>query len=128
MNVFLEKFFPSVYRKKQVASSNPDNYCKCDSQLLILFTSSLYIAGSITSLLTSRVSSVFGRRPTMTLGGAVFLMGAISNGLANKIAFLILGRILLGIGVGFIAQVSSSSSVIICYVRELLVAFNKNLS
>ncbi|KAJ8647145.1 hypothetical protein MRB53_000168 [Persea americana] len=35
MNVFLEKFFPSMYRKKQVASSNPNNYCKFDSQLLI---------------------------------------------------------------------------------------------
>jgi MFS family permease len=38
-------------------------------------------------------------------GGVVFLVGAILNGFAVNIAMLIIGRILLGIGVGFSNQV-----------------------
>ncbi|KAK6128471.1 hypothetical protein DH2020_037785 [Rehmannia glutinosa] len=43
MAPFLEKFFPEVY-KKEMEDTGTNQYCKFDSQILQLFTSSLYLA------------------------------------------------------------------------------------
>ncbi|RWR90406.1 sugar carrier protein C isoform X1 [Cinnamomum micranthum f. kanehirae] len=104
MDVFLKKFFLSVYMKKQAASSNQNNYCKFDSQLLTLFTSSLYITGLIGSIVASYASRRFGRKATMLSGGAVYLVGAAVNGAAYAVWMLILGRLLLGAGIGLVIQ------------------------
>ncbi|PKI73900.1 hypothetical protein CRG98_005770 [Punica granatum] len=80
---FLQKFFPDV---------------------LTSFTSSLYIAGLAASFAASRLTAAIGRRNIMVLGGSTFLAGAAINGGAENIAMLILGRILLGFGVGFTNQ------------------------
>ena len=104
MRPFLQKFFPSVLRKAAEAKTNM--YCVYDSQVLTSFTSSLYIAGLAASLVASRLTTVIGRRNTMVLGGLIFLAGAAINGGAANIAMLILGRILLGFGVGFTNQVT----------------------
>ena len=45
----------------------------------------------------------------MLTGGLVFLAGAIINAAAQNIAMLIIGRILLGTGVGFANQVNIKS-------------------
>lgn len=104
MDPFLVRFFPSVYAKEQeVVDTN--QYCKFDSVLLTLFTSSLYLAALVASLFASVITRKLGRRATMLGGGVVFLVGAILNGFAMNIAMLIIGRILLGIGVGFSNQV-----------------------
>lgn len=103
MDSFLKKFFPEVYRK-QKANSHTNDYCKFDSQLLTTFTSSLYIAGLIASFFASASTRILGRRISMLIGGATFLVGAALNGAAVNVAMLILGRILLGIGVGFANQ------------------------
>lgn len=102
---FLQKFFPSVLRKAKDAKTNM--YCVYDSQLLTSFTSSLYIAGLASSLVASRITTKFGRKFTMVLGGCTFLIGAAVNGAAQDVAMLIIGRVLLGFGVGFTNQVSS---------------------
>ncbi|XP_015885383.2 sugar transport protein 5 [Ziziphus jujuba] len=102
MEPFLSKFFPSVLKKAAEAKTNM--YCVYDSQLLTLFTSSLNIAGFISSLIASRLTAALGRRNIMLLGGCTFLAGAAINGGAVNIAMLILGRILLGLGVGFTNQ------------------------
>ncbi|XP_062165352.1 sugar transport protein 5 [Alnus glutinosa] len=99
---FLHKFFPSVLRKAAEAKTNM--YCVFDSQLLTSFTSSLYIAGLAASLVASRVTAAIGRKNTIVIGGCTFLAGAAINGGAANIAMLILGRILLGFGVGFTNQ------------------------
>ncbi|XP_058100014.1 sugar transport protein MST6-like [Magnolia sinica] len=104
MDVFLKRFFPSVYRKMQENSHNENNYCKFDSQLLTTFTSSLYIAGLVASFAASWVTRAFGRKPSIVLGGLIFLIGAAINGAAMNVAMLISGRILLGIGIGFAIQ------------------------
>ncbi|CAI0410329.1 unnamed protein product [Linum tenue] len=104
MESFLKKFFPSVLRKAAAAETNI--YCQYDSQLLTAFTSSLYIAGLAASLVASRVTAALGRKNTMVLGGLTFLAGGAVNGGAVNVAMLILGRILLGIGVGFTNQVA----------------------
>lgn len=104
MDEFLLKFFPSVYRKSKDESSDENQYCKFDSQLLTLFTSSLYLAALVASFIASNINRLFGRKITMFVGGIFFLSGAFINGFALDVAMLIVGRILLGIGVGFANQ------------------------
>ncbi|CAL0319346.1 unnamed protein product [Lupinus luteus] len=99
---FLAKFFPDILKK--AASAEGNMYCVYDSQVLTLFTSSLYLAGLVSSTAASRVTTAVGRRNTMLLGGALFLIGSGINGGAENIAMLIIGRILLGLGVGFTNQ------------------------
>jgi len=100
MDPFLEKFFPSVYRKMK-ANADTNQYCKFDSQLLTTFTSSLYLAALVSSFFASTVTRVLGREWSMFGGGFTFLLGASINAGARDVAMLIIGRILLGIGVGF---------------------------
>jgi MFS family permease len=105
MASFLKKFFPSVFKKMQNDSGSENEYCKFDSELLTLFTSSLYVAALVASFIASTITRVFGRKISMFLGGVVFLLGSILNGAAVNIEMLIIGRLLLGVGVGFANQV-----------------------
>jgi len=104
MPAFLEKFFPSVYQK-ETQDTSTNQYCKFDSATLTLFTSSLYVAALVASLVASHVTRKLGRKLSMLLGGVLFCSGAIINGFAKNVAMLIVGRILLGFGVGFANQV-----------------------
>ncbi|KAF3450199.1 hypothetical protein FNV43_RR06279 [Rhamnella rubrinervis] len=102
MEDFLSKCFPSIERKKERESGHDDNaYCKFDNYPLKLFTSSLYLAALVASFFASTVTRVFGRKPTMFFGGLVFLISSILHGVAQNLALLIVGRLLLGVGVGF---------------------------
>ncbi|PKA62192.1 Sugar transport protein 1 [Apostasia shenzhenica] len=103
MDSFLLKFFPSVYHQQKESNSS-NEYCKFNSELLTLFTSSLYLAALLASFVASTVTRVFGRKWSMFGGGITFLVGAALNGIAKNVLMLILGRILLGIGVGFANQ------------------------
>ncbi|KAL6880112.1 hypothetical protein ACP4OV_011677 [Aristida adscensionis] len=102
MESFLKKFFPEVLHGR--TSAKRDAYCKYDNQLLTAFTSSLYIASTMSSLVASRVTRRIGRQAIMLIGGALFLTGSIINAVAVNVAMLIIGRLLLGFGVGFTAQ------------------------
>ncbi|OAY74667.1 sugar carrier protein C-like [Ananas comosus] len=104
MDVFLEEFFPSVYHDEKSAVGGKSEWCQFDSQLLTAFTSSLYIAGLLATYVASAVTRKSGRRISMLIGGANFLIGAALNGAAVNLAMLIIGRILLGFGVGFANQ------------------------
>jgi MFS transporter, SP family, sugar:H+ symporter len=103
MDDFLAKFFPAVLRKKH--EDKESNYCKYDNQGLQLFTSSLYLAGLTATFFASYTTRRLGRRLTMLLAGLFFIVGVIFNGAAQNLAMLIVGRILLGCGVGFANQV-----------------------
>ena len=48
----------------------------------------------------------FGRKATMVAGGACFLAGTVLVTLAVHMSMLVLGRLVLGVGVGFATQVS----------------------
>lgn len=104
MDEFLQKFFPDVYRKEKNLAGNTSNYCKFDSAVLTLFTSSLYLAALVASFFASATTKALGRKVSMLIGGLVFLAGAIINGAAMNVAMLIIGRLLLGIGVGYANQ------------------------
>ncbi|GAB4856921.1 hypothetical protein Ancab_014839 [Ancistrocladus abbreviatus] len=103
MPPFLKRFFTSVYRK-EVLDTSTNQYCKFNSSTLTLFTSSLYLAALVASCFASTVTRLFGRRPSMISGGLLFLAGAIVNAAAHNVAMLIIGRILLGFGIGFANQ------------------------
>ncbi|CAL5031714.1 unnamed protein product [Urochloa decumbens] len=99
---FLSKFFPEVVEGRK--NAKVDAYCKYDNQWLTAFTSSLWIAGTLSSLVASRVTRRVGRQAIMLIGGALFLAGSVINAAAVNIAMLIIGRMLLGFGLGFTLQ------------------------
>ncbi|KAF3338916.1 sugar transport protein 7-like protein [Carex littledalei] len=99
MDPFLKEFFPVVYHQKNSGSQN--NYCKYNNQGLAAFTSSLYLAGLVASLAASPVTRNYGRKVSIVCGGISFFVGATLNAAAVNLAMLILGRILLGVGIGF---------------------------
>ena len=102
MDSFLSKFFPDVIDGRK--SAKVDAYCKYDNQWLTAFTSSLWIAGALSSLVASRVTRRVGRQAIMLIGGVLFLAGSVINAAAVNIAMLIIGRMLLGFGLGFTLQ------------------------
>eukprot|EP00250_Pteridium_aquilinum_P028921 c38102_g1_i1 orf=85-1611(+) len=99
MDSFLLYFFPAVYAKKQKATES--NYCKFSDLLLQAFTSSMYIAGLISTFVASQTTQKLGRRPTMLIAGCLFIVGSCLTTLAQNVAMLMLGRIVLGCGSGF---------------------------
>ncbi|KAL0304086.1 UNVERIFIED_CONTAM: Hexose carrier protein HEX6 [Sesamum radiatum] len=99
MEPFLKKFFPRVYRKMH-EDTKISNYCKFDSQLLTSFTSSLYMAGLVSSFFAAIVTRNYGRKPSIIIGGVTYMAGAA----AYNVYMLIIGRLLLGVGLGFTNQ------------------------
>lgn len=110
MDDFLKEFFPKIYRRKHERLTETD-YCKYDNQLLTLFTSSLYFAGLISTFGASYVTRIYGRRGSILVGGISFFGGVINSASVN-IPMLIVGRILLGAGIGFANQVRNHSSLL----------------
>lgn len=104
-NEFLRKFFPSVYIKMKCEMDDEDGYCRFDSQMLTLFTSSIYMAAMVAPFFASSVTTAYGRKTSMILGGLVFFVGSFLGSAAMNIEMLIIGRLLLGVGVGFGNQV-----------------------
>ncbi|WCJ23725.1 Sugar transport protein 8 [Euphorbia peplus] len=102
MDDFLEKFFHNVYERKKRATEN--NYCKFDDQNLQLFTSSLYLAALVASFFASKSCTALGRKPTMQLASLFFIIGVLLSAFGVNVAMIILGRVLLGFGVGFANQ------------------------
>ncbi|MBA0568639.1 hypothetical protein Golob_006117 [Gossypium lobatum] len=103
MTPFLQKFFREVWEKKETNKST-NQYCQYDSQTLTMFTSSLYLAALLASLVASTVTRKLGRRLSMLFGGLLFFAGALINGFAKAVWMLIVGRLLLGFGIGFANQ------------------------
>ncbi|CAI9290604.1 unnamed protein product [Lactuca saligna] len=88
-------------KKKTSEGDLYSNYCKYDNQGLQLFTSSLYLAGLTATFFASYTTRKLGRRLTMLIVEVFFIFGIIFNAAAQNLAMLIVGKILLGYGVGF---------------------------
>ncbi|XP_048599918.1 sugar transport protein 10-like [Brassica napus] len=82
MDEFLSKFFPLLERQR-VKAKHETAYCKFDDRKLQL---------------------KYGRKVSMFTGGLAFLTGALINAFAINVTMLIIGRLLLGVGVGFANQ------------------------
>ncbi|KAF2322616.1 hypothetical protein GH714_023733 [Hevea brasiliensis] len=70
----------------------------------LIFGYDIGISALVASFFASTVTRLFGRKKSMFFGGFVFLIGAILNGAAVNVSMLIIGRLLLGVGVGFANQ------------------------
>jgi len=113
MEEFLTKFFPQV--ESQMKKAKHDTaYCKFDNQMLQLFTSSLYLAALVASFMASVITRKHGRKVSMFIGGLAFLIGALFNAFAVNVSMLIIGRLLLGVGVGFANQVREAFVAFLC--------------
>jgi MFS family permease len=80
---------------------NPPRY---DDHLLQLFTSSLFLAAGTAAMIGSWTANRFGRKMTMLAGGLCFLVGTALVAAAVATPMLVVGRIVLGFGVGFACQ------------------------
>ena len=70
-------------------------------------------AGLVVLLLTNRKlmpGGGLGRRGVMVTGGVAFIIGAVPQAAAQNIPMLVLGRICLGVGIGFANEVRPSLS------------------
>ncbi|KAK9917613.1 hypothetical protein WJX75_006499 [Coccomyxa subellipsoidea] len=105
---FQQKFFPAVYAHQQKAPgetrSEAAAYCTYDNQALQLFTSSLFLAGIFSALLGSATTRRLGRKATIQIAAACFIVGSALCAGAEHVAMLIVGRLLLGCGIGFANQ------------------------
>uniref|UniRef100_A0A0E0K1G1 Major facilitator superfamily (MFS) profile domain-containing protein n=1 Tax=Oryza punctata TaxID=4537 RepID=A0A0E0K1G1_ORYPU len=99
MESFLQAFFPEVLRK--MSSAKQDAYCIFDSQVLNAFVSSFYLSGMVASLVAGHLTKTLGRRNSLLIAGVLFFAGTLLNLAAVNISMLIIGRILLGVAVGF---------------------------
>ncbi|TVU14352.1 hypothetical protein EJB05_37815, partial [Eragrostis curvula] len=79
MEPSLKRLFRHILERMAAAKGNES--CIYDSQTLTAFTSSLYVAGLVASLVADPVAKAMGRQAVMLMGG---------------IAMLIVGRMLLG--------------------------------
>uniref|UniRef100_A0A251VHX9 Putative major facilitator, sugar transporter-like, Major facilitator superfamily domain protein n=1 Tax=Helianthus annuus TaxID=4232 RepID=A0A251VHX9_HELAN len=115
MTPFLKEFFPDVYKKESEIKASSNQYCKFNSATLTMFTSSLYLAALLASCVASFVTKACGRKISMLVGGITFCVGALLNGIAVNVWMLIVGRILLGIGIGFANQVKQFSIIFLLH-------------
>ncbi|PRQ49935.1 putative major facilitator, sugar transporter, major facilitator superfamily [Rosa chinensis] len=96
MELLLSKFFRSVAKKIKNESGDGNNmYCKFECQILTLFTSSLYLEALVAFFFASLVTRRFVEKSSCF------------------IVLLIIGRHLLGFGVGFANQ------AVLVYLAEM---------
>lgn len=81
-----------------------DPFCKYNDHMIQLFTSCLFLAGAAAAMVGSCTCKHYGRKATMVAGGFCFLVGTTLVALAMHMAMLVLGRVVLGVGVGFATQ------------------------
>jgi len=76
-----------------------------DTQIEIL-VGILNLYSLVGSAAAGRTSDWIGRRYTIVLAGAIFFLGAILMGFATNYAFLMVGRFVAGIGVGYALMIA----------------------
>eukprot|EP00877_Chromochloris_zofingiensis_P007197 jgi/Chrzof1/2730/Cz11g27040.t1 len=96
---FQAKFFPNL-----LGAGAQDPYCQYNDQLLQLFSSILFLAGAGPALFGMYTCKKRGRKFTIVLGATSFIAGAALQAAAVNLAMLFVGRVLLGVGCGFVTQ------------------------
>ncbi|KAK1414466.1 hypothetical protein QVD17_30210 [Tagetes erecta] len=78
----------------------------CNDGQIEILVGILNLYSLIGSALAGRTSDWIGRRYTIVLAGAIFFIGAILMGFATNYAFLMVGRFVAGIGVGYALMIA----------------------
>ncbi|KAI4350858.1 hypothetical protein L6164_005265 [Bauhinia variegata] len=84
-----------------------------------ILVGNLNVFSLIGSLASGKTSDWIGRRYTIVLAAAMFLIGAVLMGVAPSFAFLLAGRTVAGIGVGYALMIAP------VYTAELSPAMNR---
>ncbi|OWM89901.1 hypothetical protein CDL15_Pgr012538 [Punica granatum] len=71
-----------------------------------ILVGSLNVVSLVGSLASGRTSDWLGRRYTVVLAASTFLIGALLMGLAPSFSFLMAGRLVAGIGVGYALMIA----------------------
>ncbi|KAH7511913.1 hypothetical protein FEM48_Zijuj12G0033600 [Ziziphus jujuba var. spinosa] len=94
---------------------------KISSTQVEILVGSLNVMSLIGSLASGKTSDYIGRRYTIVLAASTFLIGALLMGLAPSYPFLLTGRIIAGIGVGYALMIAP------LYSAELSPAMKRGL-
>jgi sugar porter (SP) family MFS transporter len=78
-----------------------------------IIVSTLLVGAVVGALSAGPFSDRFGRRPTALLAAVIFGLGALAVAFAPSVAFIVLGRFLLGLGVGL------ASMIVPLYIAEI---------
>ncbi|WP_066395448.1 MDR family MFS transporter [Neobacillus mesonae] len=70
--------------------------------------SAYLLMNSITVLIYGKLSDLFGRRPILTFGIILFLIGSILCGFATSMQMLIIFRLIQGFGAGAVAPIATT--------------------
>lgn len=103
---FQQKFFPDVYEAttvERIGATNP--YCKYDNQILQLVVSSLYLSAAASAVVASQMARMWGRQMVLFIASIFFLVGTGFQAGAVNVAMVVIGRVLLGVGVGLASLV-----------------------
>ncbi|CAI0438087.1 unnamed protein product [Linum tenue] len=82
-----------------------DQFKISDTQVEVL-VGMLNIYSLVGSAAAGRTSDWIGRRYTIVVAGAIFFVGALLMGLAPNYAFLMVGRFVAGVGVGYALMIA----------------------
>jgi MFS family permease len=116
MNNFLEKFFPAVYARKQLSvkiGSSHNIYCQYNSQALQAYSASISLAAAVSTLFASYFTRNYGRKTTLIYAGVLSIIGVILKAAAQNLGMLLVGRIIIGFGLGFTIQVSDDFHILV---------------
>lgn len=102
---FTKEFFPEVYRHEQEMVGVVDAYCKYDDQILAFVVSCLYLSAIVAGFIATSFARRYGRKVVLFVSGVFFFAGAAVQAGAVHISMVIIGRVLLGVGVGFASLV-----------------------
>jgi MFS family permease len=78
-----------------------------------IIVSTLLVGAVVGAISGGPLSDRFGRRPTALLAAVIFALGALAVAFAPSVAFIVLGRFLLGLGVGL------ASMIVPLYIAEI---------
>jgi EmrB/QacA subfamily drug resistance transporter len=70
--------------------------------------SSYLLMNAVTVLIYGKLSDLFGRKPVLTIGIIIFLLGSILCGFAASMEWLILARFVQGFGAGAVMPIAST--------------------
>ncbi|GAA0324935.1 MDR family MFS transporter [Bacillus carboniphilus] len=70
--------------------------------------SSYLLMNAVTVLIYGKLADIFGRKPVMTFGILVFLLGSVLCGFAESMTFLIVARFIQGFGAGAILPIATT--------------------
>lgn len=102
---FQEQFFPEIYVRSISGVADSDPYCKYHDMRLQMFSAVMFLSGAVIAVPAGHAARSFGRKATMLIGGCFFLTGAGLQAGAHSLTQLIIGRCVLGFGVGTAAVV-----------------------